>query len=432
MDIQRGKEAATKRKRKRIIYGVLGVIAIAGVTLGLSRLKPAAPGVEAGTLWPDTVKRGPMLRQVRGLGTLVPEEIRWIPALTDGRVDKILVRPGTKVKADTVLLILTNPQITQEAMDADLKMKAAQSDYKKLEVSLTSDVLNQKAVWAKAERDAESAAEQERINKDLLRLGTISAQTEHDSATAAAQLRGQADIEKQRYDNAIQVRVAQLAAQQSVIDQAHELGQLAHTKLESLKIKAGIDGVLQEMAITSAGSNTANDNELQEGQQVTAGSTVAKVANPLRLKAQLKIPETQAKDVQIGQVSEVDTHNGIINGKVSRIDPSVINGTRTVDVTLQGALPPGAVPDLSVDGTITLQRLNDVLYVGRPAFGQENSTVGMFKVDPDGKGASRVQVKLGATSVNSVEIQGGLKEGDTVILSDMSRYDQYDRIKLDR
>ena len=432
MDIQRGKEVASKRKRKRIIYGVLGVIAIAGVTLGLSKLKPAAPGVEAGTLWPDTVKRGPMLRQVRGLGTLVPEEIRWIPALTDGRVDKILVRPGTKVKADTVLLILTNPQISQEAMDADLKLKAAQSDYKKLEVSLTSDVLNQKAVWAKAERDAESAAEQERINKDLLRLGTISAQTEHDSATQATQLKGQADIEKQRYDNSIQVRVAQLAAQQSVIDQAHELGQLAHTKLESLKIKAGIDGVLQEMAIISAGSSTPSNDELQEGQQVTAGSTVAKVANPLRLKAQLKIPETQAKDVQIGQVSEVDTHNGVINGKVSRIDPSVINGTRTVDVTLQGALPPGAVPDLSVDGTITLQRLNDVLYVGRPAFGQENSTVGMFKVDPDGKGASRVQVKLGATSVNSVEIQGGLKEGDTVILSDMSRYDQYDRIRLER
>lgn len=424
MDIQRGKEAATKRRRKRIIYGVLGVIAIAGVTLGLSKLKPAAPGVEAGTLWPDTVKRGPMLRQVRGLGTLVPEEIRWIPALNEGRVEKILVHPGTKVKASDVLLILSSPQLTQEALDADLKLKQAESDYKKLEVSLTSDVLNQKAVWAKAERDAESAAEQERINKDLLRLGTISAQTEHDSATAAAQLKGQADIEKQRYDNAIQSRQAQLAAQQSLIDQAHELAGLKHTQLDAMRIKAGTDGVLQEMQI--------GDQLLQEGQNVPAGTTVAKVANPSRLKAQLKIPETQAKDVQIGQVAEVDTHNGVINGKVSRIDPSVINGTRTVDVTLEGALPPGAVPDLSVDGTITLQRLNDVLYVGRPAFGQENSTVGMFKVDPDGKGASRVQVKLGATSVNSVEIQGGLKEGDTVILSDMSRYDQYDRIRLER
>ena len=428
MDIQRGQAVARKRRQKRIIYGVLGVIAIAGVTLGLSRLKPAAPGVDAGTLWPDTVKHGPMLRQVRGLGTLVPEEIRWIPALTDGRVEKIIVRPGTKVKADTVLLVLSNPQITQEAMDAELKQKAAESDYKKLEVSLTSDVLNQKAVWAKAQRDADAAAEQERINKDLLKLGVISPQTEHDSNTSATQLQGQAEIEKQRYDNTIQVRVAQLAAQQSLIDQAHEVTQLAHTKLESLKIKAGIDGMLQEEAITSA----AGDNELQEGQQVTAGTTVAKVANPARLKAQIKVPETQAKDVAIGQVSEVDTHNGVIPGKVSRIDPSVINGTRTVDVTLEGELPPGAVPDLSVDGTITLQRLNDVLYVGRPAFGQENSTVGMFKVDPDGKGANRIQVKLGVTSVNAVEILGGLKEGDTVILSDMSRYDQYDRIKLDR
>ncbi|SRR5579884_3910043 len=424
MDIQRGKEVAAKRKRKRIVYGVLGVIAIAGVTLGLSRLKPAAPGVEMGTLWPDTVKRGPMLRQVRGLGTLVPEEIRWIPALNEGRVEKILVHPGTKVKADTVLLTLSNPQLTQEAMDADLKLKAAESDYKKLEVSLTSDVLNQKAVWAKAERDAESAAEQERINKDLLRLGTISAQTEHDSATNAAQLKGQAEIEKQRYDNAIQVRLAQLAAQQSLIDQARELAQLKHTQIEAMKIKAGTDGVLQEMQI--------GDQLLQEGQSVPAGTTVAKVANPARLKAQIKVPETQAKDVQIGQAAEVDTHNGIIAGKVSRIDPSVINGTRTVDVTLEGALPSGAVPDLSVDGTITLQRLNDVLYVGRPAFGQENSTVGMFKIDPDGKGATRVQVKLGSLSVNSAEILSGLKEGDTVILSDMSRYDQYDRIKLDR
>lgn len=424
MDVQKGKSAAVARRRKRIILAILGVIAIVGVTLGLRNLRPAAPSVEAGTLWPDTVKRGSMLRQTHGLGTLVPEEIRWIPALNDGRVDKIYVHPGTKVKADTVLLTLTNPQLTQEAMDADLKLKAAESDLKKLEVSLTSDVLNQKAVWAKAERDAESAAEQERINKDLLRLGTISAQTEHDSATAATQLKGQADIEKQRYDNAVQVREAQLNAQQSLIAQARELAQLKHTQLNALNIRAGTDGVLQEMNI--------GDQQLQEGQNVPAGTTIAKVANPARLKAQLKIPETQAKDVQVGQVAEVDTHNGVIPGKVSRIDPAVINGTRTVDVTLEGALPPGAVPDLSVDGTITQAKLDNVLYVGRPAFGQENSTVGMFKEDPDGKGASRVQVKLGVTSVNAVEILGGLKEGDTVILSDMSRWDQYDRIKLDR
>ncbi|MBV8206244.1 MAG: efflux RND transporter periplasmic adaptor subunit [Acidobacteria bacterium] len=424
MDIQRGQSVLRAKRRKRIIFGLVGLLVLVGVTVGLMRLRPAPPGVEYATLWPDTVKRGPMLRQVRGLGTLVPEEIRWIPTLTEGRVEKILVRPGTKVKAGTVLLVLSNPQLTQEAMDADLKLKAAGADYRKLEVSLTSDVLNQKAVMAKAERDAEQAAEQERINKDLLKLGVISPQTEHDSATAAEQLKGQADIEKQRYENSMQVRQAQLAAQQSLIDQAKELAQLKHTQLEALKIKAGTDGVLQEMAI--------NDQELQEGQQVTAGTTIAKVANPARLKAQLKIPETQAKDVQIAQVAEVDTHNGIIPGRVSRIDPAVINGTRTVDVTLEGALPAGAVPDLSVDGTVTLQRLSDVLYVGRPAFGQDNSTVGMFKLDPDGKDATRVQVKLGATSVNAVEILGGLKEGDQVILSDMSRYDAYDRIRLER
>jgi HlyD family secretion protein len=428
MDIRRENVAKRKRNR-RIIYGVLGVLAIVGVTVGLSKLRPAPPSVERSSAYIDTVKRGPMLRQVHGNGTLTPEEIRWIPTLTDGRVEQILLRPGmdNKVKADTVLVILSNPQIQQEAIDAQLKLKAAQADYNKLEVSLQSDVLNQKATVAKAELDATQAKRQFEIDRDLAKLGTISPQTLETSRGNAEQLAAKAGIERDRLENSMKVKVAQLAAQQAVVDQARELAHLTQTKLESLKVRAGTDGVLQQLSLNVGGT----DQPLQVGQQVAAGTTIAKVANPQRLKAELKIPETQAKDVQIGQPAEIDTHNGVITGKVVRIDPSVQNGTRTVDVTLTGALPPGAVPDLSVDGVVNLERIPNALQVGRPAFGQEQSQVSMFRMMPDGKTAERVQVKLGRTSVCCVEIISGLREGDQVVLSDMSRWDQYDRVRLE-
>jgi HlyD family secretion protein len=423
MDIVR-KGAAEEKRKRRIIYGVVGVLAIAGITMGLSKLKPAAPSVEWSTIWPDTVKRGSMLRQVRGLGTLVPEEIRWIPALSDGRVDKILVRPGTPVKANTVLVILVNPQVEQALLDAQAQLRTAEADLKSLEVQLQSNVLDQKANAAKAQSDYEQARITAESNVELGKLGVTPDITVKNSQTQANQLKVRADIDQQRYQNSQRELQARIDAQKAKVEQVRALYNLAAERQNAMKVEAGTDGVLQELSL--------NGQTLQEGQQVQAGTTIAKVANPRRLKAELKIPETQAKDVQLNQPAQVDTHNGVIAGKVARIDPSVQNGTRTVDVTLTGELPPGAVPDLSVDGTIDLERLDNVLYVGRPAYGQENSTVGMFKIDPDSKGASRVQVKLGRSSVNTVEILGGLKEGDQVILSDMSRMDAYDRIRLEK
>src|SRR6185437_15807733 len=387
MDIVRPATVARQRKRRRIVYAAVGIVVVALVTMGLSRLKPAAPGVDRSTVWIDTVKRGPMLRQVRGLGTLTPVDIQWIPAATDGRVEKIPVLPGTAVQPNTVLLILTNPQLMQEALDANLKLKAAQADYKNLEAQLESQVLTQKSLVAQVSAEYNEA-------------------------------RMQAETDQERLTNSNRVLQAQLLAKQAEIEQDRALSQLKQTQVQNLVVRAGIKGVLQEQP-------------LKVGQWVTPGTTLAKVVQPDHLKAELKIPETQAKDIQLNQPASVDTHNGVIAGHVMRIDPAVYNGTVTVDVMLDDPLPPGARPDLSVDGTIDLERLSNVLYVGRPAFGQENSTVGMFVLQPDGKTAVRAQVKLGRSSVNTVEILGGLKDGDQVILSDMSRWDNFDRIRLE-
>jgi len=423
MDIARP-SAAKEKRRRRIIYTVLGVVVIAGITMGLSKLKPAAPSVEWGTIWPDTVKRGSMLRQVRGLGTLVPEEIRWIPALADGRVEKILVRPGTPVKAADTLVVLSNPQVEQATLDAQFQLRTAEADLKSLEVQLQSQYLDQKANMAKAQAEYEQARLAAKNSEELTKLGVVASQANEAQQGTAKQTQVRYEIDQQRLQNSQRELEARIAAQKAKVEQVRALYNLALERQASMQVRAGSDGVLQELSL--------NNLPLQVGQQVQAGTTIAKVANPKRLKAELKIPETQAKDVQLNQPAQVDTHNGVIAGKVSRIDPSVQNGTRTVDVTLTGDLPAGAVPDLSVDGTVDLERLDNVLYVGRPAYGQENSTVGMFKVEPDGKSAARVQVKLGRSSVNTVELLGGLKEGDQVILSDMSRWDSFDRIRLER
>jgi HlyD family secretion protein len=393
-----------------------------GVTLGLSRLKPAAPTVERSTVWLDTVKRGPMLRQVRGNGTLVPEEIRWIPALSDARVERILARPGTSVKKDTILVELSNPQVEQEAVDARFQVKAAQAEYNSLRVQLQSQVLNQKAQATRAQTESSQAKMRADTDAELAKLGVISQQSLKVSQGNAQQLGGQSDIEQQRFENSTRELEARLAAQQARVEQLNALYQLHVTQLNALKIRAGIDGVLQELSL--------NGHPLQVGQQVAAGTTIAKVAQPSKLMAELRIPETQAKDVMLNQPAQIDTHNGVVPGHVTRIDPAVQNGTVTIDVSLDGDLPLGARPDLSVDGTVDLQRLSNVLYVGRPAFGQENSTVGMFVVQPDGT-AVRQQVKVGRSSVNAIEIVGGLKEGDQVILSDMTRWDNNDRIRLE-
>jgi RND family efflux transporter MFP subunit len=419
MDIARPSVARQKRRRQ-ILYVSLGVVLLAAVTMGLSRLKPAAPTVERSTVWIDTVKRGSVLRQVRGLGTLVPIEgsIQFLPAITEGRVEKILQLPGAQVKPDTVLLEMSNPQLSQEALDADFKLKAAEADYKNLQVSLASQVLAQKSVAAQAQSEYSQAKMQADIDTQLAKLGVISQLSQKVSNQKAEQLSTQNDIEKQRLDNSAEVLKAQLVAKEAEVEEFRALAKLKQSQVDNLRVRAGIDGVLQEQT-------------LKVGQYVTPGTTLAKVVQPQRLKAELKIAETQAKDISLGQPASVDTHNGVIAGHVVRIDPSVVNGTVTVDVTLDGALPQGARPDLSVDGTIDLEKMENVLYVGRPAFGQEQSTVGMFKLEPDGSNAVRAQVKLGRSSVNTVEILQGLNVGDQVVLSDMSRWDNFDRIKLE-
>jgi HlyD family secretion protein len=415
--------AARARRRRQILYAGIGVALIAAITMGVSKLKPAAPSLDRSSLWIDTVKRGPMVRQVHGLGTLTPEEIRWIPTITDGRVEKILVRPGTPVKADTVLVILSNPTVEQQAFDAEWKLRAEEAQYHNLEVTLQSQVLDQQANAVKAEQDAEDARMKAESDEELAKVGVVPEQVRKLSAGSSRQLAIRATIEQQRYLNAQKQLEAQLAAEKAKVEQARAMYGLQQKQKSMLKVRAGMDGILQELSL--------NGNTLQEGQQTPAGTTIAKVANPKRLKAELKIPETQTKDVQIGQSAQVDTHNGVVEGKVIRIDPSVQNGTRTVDVALNGDLPQGAVPDLSVDGTIDLERIASVLFTGRPTFGQEKTTIGMFKLEGDGKTAVRVRVVLGRSSVNTVEILDGLKDGDQVILSDMSRWDSYDRIRLE-
>src|SRR5579864_1555585 len=418
MDIQRPSNAVAKRRR-RIIVSALAIIFIAGVTLGLSRLKPAAPTVERSTIWTDQVKRGPMLRQVRGLGTLVPVDIHWIPALTDATVERLRILPGTTpIKSDTIIMDLSNPQTEQEAQDAELQLKAAEADYKNLEVKVQSDLLTERANAATVTSDFNDAKTQAEIDQELAKLGVTSGQKLKASKGKEEELSTRNQIEQERVAINTKSIASQLAVQQAKIDELKALYQLKKQQLDALHVRAGIDGVLTEVPV-------------QVGQRVVAGTNLAKMVDPNKLKAELKIAETQSKDITFGQPASVDTHNGVIQGTVMRIDPAVINGTGTVDVKLEGNLPPGARPDLSVDGTIDLDRLANVEYVGRPAFGQENSTVSMFKLDADQKGASRVTVKLGRSSVNAVEILGGLNEGDQVILSDMSRWDNVDRIRLE-
>jgi HlyD family secretion protein len=416
MDIARPSNARQKRLR-RIAYATAALLAVVLVSVGLSRLQPAAPTVEAGTVWRDVVKRGPMLRQVRGLGTLVPEDIRWIPATTQGRVERIILRPGTQVAADSVILELSNPELEQELQDAELRLQSADASLANLRVQLQNDLLNQRAAVASIEADYSRAKMEWEMDEALAKDKLVSELERRQSQLQAEQLAVRVQIAKEQLESRADSTRAQMAVQQSSVDQARALVMLRRRQRDELKVRAGLSGVLQVVPV-------------EVGQQVGPGTNLARVANPGRLKAEIKIAETQAKDIQIGQKATVDTRNGVVEGRVARIDPSVQNGTRTVDVTLEGELPRGAVPDLSVDGTIELERLADVLYVGRPAFGQDQTTVGLFKQDADGSAASRVQVKLGRTSVNNVEIVSGLNVGDTVILSDMSAWDAFDRVRL--
>ena len=405
------------RKRIRQAAYAGGALALLLVTLGLSRLKPAAPSVDRSGVLIDAVKRGPMLREVRGLGTLVPEDVRWIPAAAEGRVERILILPGTFVKADSVILELSNPELELQALDAESQLRQAEAQYTELKVRLQSQQLDQKAAAARVQADFEQAKMQADTNTELARQGLIADLTRKLSDVAARELGNRNGIEQERLSIASEAVEAQLAVQRALVAQRRAEAHLRRSQVKALAISPGIAGMLQVVPV-------------EQGQRVSVGTNLARVAVPDRLKAVIRVPETQAKDVLIGQKATVDTRNGFVDGKVSRIDPAAQNGTVTVDVALEGALPAGARPDLTVDGTIELERLTDIVYVSRPAQAQPNGTVGLFKLDPDGVGATRVKVGLGRSSVSTIEVTSGLVPGDQVVLSDTSAWDAYDRIRL--
>lgn len=405
------------RKRIRQAAYAGGALALLLVTLGLSRLKPAAPSVDRSGVLIDAVKRGPMLREVRGLGTLVPEDVRWIPAAAEGRVERILILPGTFVKADSVILELSNPELELQALDAESQLRQAEAQYTELKVRLQSQQLDQKAAAARVQADFEQAKMQADTNTELARQGLIADLTRKLSDVAARELGNRNSIEQERLSIASEAIEAQLAVQRALVAQRRAEAHLRRSQVKALAISPGIAGMLQVVPV-------------EQGQRVSIGTNLARVAVPDRLKAVIRVPETQAKDVLIGQKATVDTRNGFVDGKVSRIDPAAQNGTVTVDVALDGVLPAGARPDLTVDGTIELERLTDIVFVSRPAQAQPNGTVGLFKLDPDGVGATRVKVGLGRSSVSTIEVTSGLVPGDQVVLSDTSAWDAYDRIRL--
>lgn len=397
--------------------GTIALLLIGGVTFALSRLRPAAPSVEKATVWSDDVKRGQMLCEVRGIGTLVPVDIVWLPAQTEGQVEKLILRPGAIVKPDSVIMELTNLTLKRDVLDAEYQLRAAEADYANLKVQLSSELLNQKATEASVRSDYEQAKIQHEVDDRLVEEGIGSIVPARQSKVKEEQLNVRLQLEGERTKNTADAEQARLQAQMAHVEQQRALYELRKAELDALHVKAGINGVLQVVPV-------------EVGQHVTPGTNLARVADPKQLKAEIKIAETQAKDVVIGQSATVDTRNGVVKGHVARIDPSVQNGTVTVDIFFDEPLPAGARPDLSVDGTIEIENLKNVLYVGRPVHGTAQSKIGLFKLSPDGSEATRVNVVLGHTSVNTVEIVEGLQVGDRVILSDMSQWDAYDRVRL--
>jgi HlyD family secretion protein len=416
MDVKREGVVEARKKQQRILYVAGGVVFIL-LAIWVARLEPAAPSVDRSTVWMDKVARGSMLRQVRGPGTLVPVEIRWVAARTEGRVERIIVLPGTDVEQETVILEMSNPELVQSLDDARLQLRAAEARYADLKVQLESQLLNQKAQAASVQAEYRTALLQLEADKETHDQGILGDLALKLSQEKANELENRNKLEQQRLEIAAESKDAQLAAEATRVDQLRALFQLRMNQVDALKVRPGIRGVLQQVPV-------------EVGQQVTPGVNLARVAQPEHLKAELRIAETQAKDVEIGQRASVDTRNGVVEGKVMRIDPAVQEGTVTVDVELTGELPRGARPDLSVDGTIEIERLENVLYVGRPAYGQAGTTISLFKMLQDGSTAERVDVTLGKSSVNTIEVVAGLNEGDEVILSDTSAWDNYRKIRL--
>jgi len=417
MDIKRTPKSKIKKRARTTILIVIGLLAIGAVTFGLAKLKPAAPTLDRQTAVIGTVKRGQMLREVRGIGTLVPQLTRWVPAPADGRVERVLVQPGVEVGANTVIFELSNPQVEQQAIDAEFQLKAAQDDKENLRVKLESDSLTQQSNIATIKAEYSQAKMQLDTDETLGKQGLVPLILLRVARVRVQDLADRLKVEQARLAMGGKATKAQINASDSRINQLRALAKLKREQANALRVTAGTNGVLQQVSV-------------QVGQQVTPGFNMARVADPASLKAELRIAETQIKDVRLGQSVAVDTRNGIIEGRVSRIDPAAREGTFTVDAELTGPLPGSARPDLSVDGTIELERLSNVLYVGRPAFGQGQETVGLFKLSADGQEAKRVQVKLGRNSVSTIEILSGLNEGDQVILSDTTALDNYQVIRV--
>jgi HlyD family secretion protein len=417
MDVER-KDFKVKRRRRRILYGAVAAVGLTLLTWGISSLEPAAMSVSRQSVWVGTVERGTMVRQVRGPGTLVPKEIRWITSAVNGRVENRLLEPGVEVQPDSVILELTNPEIEQQIEEARLEVNAAEARLADLRVQLESGLLNQQAQAAAVESDYNEAVLEVEANQELSDSGLLPEIDLKRSRIREEQLERRLDIERQRLEKSRESIGSQLASERAQLAQAHALYALRRQQVASLTVRAGIAGVLQEVPI-------------EVGERVQAGTVLARVAKPEDLKAELRIAETQAKDIEIGLPAVIDTRNGVVRGRVARIDPAVREGTVTVDVEMTEALPPGARPDLSVDGTIQIEKLDDVLYVRRPTYGQADSQVELFKLVEEGDLAVRVPVQLGRASVDTIEVVGGLEQGDEVILSDTSQFDEVDRIRLE-
>jgi HlyD family secretion protein len=418
MDVKRD-PAILKRKKMRqaIILGLVAV-AVAVISVAVGRLQPAAPSVPEGTLWFGTVKRGPMVREVRGAGTLVPEDIRWIAATVTGRVERIVLRPGASVKPGTVILILSNPDLRQQVNDAELAWKGAKAQLETAAANLRTSRLSQELDVANAQSALNLAQSDLEANKSLNAQGLVPDLTIKRLQAAVDQASNRLEIAKKSRDTAIEIEQSQLAPQEAQVSAAKFLFDQRSRQLSELEVKSDMSGQLQALA-----------QNVEEGAQVSPGTNLVRVSDPTRLKAEVRISETQTRDLAIGQQAKIDTRSGVVKGHVTRIDPASVGGTVGVDVTLDEALPVGARPDQSVDGVIELQRLENILYVESPAFGQENSTIQLFKVQPNNE-ATRTNVKLGVRSVLFVQVLEGLQVGDRVVLSDMSQYDSFDRVRL--
>ncbi|HWF10049.1 MAG TPA: HlyD family efflux transporter periplasmic adaptor subunit [Bryobacteraceae bacterium] len=429
MDVVR---TGTKKRKivRRSAFGLIAALLAGGAALGVSRLQPALPQVESGSVWPDTVKRGDMLRQVHGTGSLVPQDVAWISAEIDGRIEKIYIQPGTPVQPDTVIMDLSNPTLIEATTAAEYDLKEAEAAYADLDVTLQNAKFDKQAAAAQVTSDFRQAKIKAERDRQLAAMGLIPSLDSKLSISQADVLEYRNQIEEKRLGIIDKSAEAQLAAQRVKIDQFRAMYELKKQQVDQLHVRAGVAGMLQQLGNSTVGTASGAATPLESGQNVAIGAILAKVAQQDKLKAQIHITETEAKDVLIGQPASIDTRNGIIVGKVSRIDPAAVNGTVLVDVALTGPLPSGARPDLSVDGTVDLERLTSIVYVGRPASGQPNTSITLFRVDPDGKTATRTSVKLGRASVNAIEVLGGLMEGDKVILSDMSSMDAHNRIRL--